>query len=126
MIRGSTATATLWSSAASSCCVRVPSTEVAAASTGAVRTPSVDLGTVTGIATETLTGACSKSGYQVIAERSTAKASPAVYSAAMRRAPNEGYPPRATLPGTMSTESIETERCAGIAGMSTESISAPR
>ena len=79
-----------------------------------------------GIATETLTGACSKSGYQVMAERSTANASPAVYSAAMRRAPNEEYPPSATFPETISTESMVIERCAGIAGMSTESIGAPR
>ena len=88
--------------------------------------PSVDFGTVTGIATETLTGACSKSGYQVIAERSTANVSPAVYSAAMRRAPKDEYPPSATLPETMSTESMVTERCAGTAGMSTVSIGAPR
>ncbi len=78
MIRGSTASVTLWSWAASSCWVSVPSTAVAAASSFAVRTPSVVRGTVTGIATETPTGVCSKSGYQVIAERATAEVLPAV------------------------------------------------
>ncbi len=51
--------------------------------------------------------------------------SPAVYSAAMRRAPKDEYPPSATLPGTMVTVWV-TVRCAGTAGTSTVSIGAPR
>ncbi len=125
MIRGSTATATLWSSAASSCCCSVPSTEVAAARAFAPMTPSGVAGSVTGIATETPSGACWKSGYQVTADRATAVVSPAVYSAAMRRAPKDEYPPSATLPGTMVTVWV-TVRCAGTAGTSTVSIGAPR
>ncbi len=72
MIRGSMATATLWSSAASSCWVSVPSTAVVAARVPADSSPWLVSGTVIGIATETLTGVWSDSGYQVIADRATA------------------------------------------------------
>ncbi len=63
MILGSTPTATLWSTAASSCWVRVPSTAVAAArSLAPITHASAVLGRVIGIATETPTGVCWKSG----------------------------------------------------------------
>jgi hypothetical protein len=78
MIRGSTARATLCPSAASSWFVSVPSTAVAAARAEAVRIPWSDAGMVTGIATATSTGARSVVGFQVKAERPTAKVRPAV------------------------------------------------
>ena len=59
MIRGSMPSATLWSWAASSCAVRVPSSAVAAARSFALTSPPEPAGIVIGIATETPTGVCS-------------------------------------------------------------------
>ncbi|WIB36082.1 hypothetical protein [Curtobacterium sp. MCJR17_043] len=125
MIRGSTARATLWSSAASSCWVSVPSTAVAEASAPAVSTPSSVAGTVTGIATATSTGARSSAGFQVKADRPTANVEPAAYEAAMRRAPNGlSVPSRTSANGTLMSLTV-TERCAGTTGTSTSPMGSP-
>lgn len=124
-MRGSTARATLWPSAASSCWVRVPSTAVSAARAPAESTPSSVAGTVTGIATATSTGARSSAGFHVKAERPTANVDPAAYEAAMRRAPNGfNVPSRTSSNGTLMALTV-TERCAGTTGTSTESIGTP-
>ena len=125
MMRGSTARATLWPSAASSCWVRVPSTAVSAARALALSRPSSVAGTVTGIATATSTGAGSGPGFQVKAERPTARVEPAMYEAAMRRAPKGLSVPRRTSANGTEIESTVTDRCAGTSGIVTRSMRSP-